>query len=662
MGVTLSGQTPVAVEEVRHCLRCQMPEGQVIDCSQVSDVRGGMLPKDTRLLSELERQGSGTLESRTVTICSGLDLVNISYNNFVAGDELTCKDWIQGLRKVTHNFKASNVCPMTCLKKHITRTFASGKTEKMVMQCLKDLGFPSGKNDEIEADAFTFEKFYELYHMICPRSDIEELFKEISRSKNYITSNQFVDWYNDRQRDPRLNEILFPFCNPKRAQTIIYQYEVDEEFKSKEWLSLDGFCRYLMSDENAPVFLDRLDIYQDMDQPLSHYYINSSHNTYLTGRQFGGKSSVEMYRQVLLAGCRCIELDCWDGKGEDQEPIITHGKAMCTDILFRDVIYAIRDTAFVTSEWPVILSFENHCSKPQQYKLAKYCEDVLGDMLLMKAFPEHPNKLKHSVGFEIFRLEPGVPLPSPSKLLKKILIKNKRLKPEVEKRQLELFLKGQEQAILEEGDPPEDPDLTVPVEEPSALNGTREVTNNTSSPVSRGGCTQVELFFLGSTAPRCSVDWLSDVYYAFLVLLDNLDDDTSSSSSDESPPLPSRPDVKEKPGLTTAGNQVDNDAHPEVINVPLGSKKENSSVKARGKKGSLTAEEEAALTASYHYTGATTNIHPWLSQMVNYAQPVKFQGFDIAEEKNIHYQMSSFNESAGLGYLKTDAIELVKYP
>lgn len=47
--------------------------------------------------------------------------------------------------------------------------------------------------------------------------------------------------------------------------------------------------------------------------------------------------------------------------------------------------------------------------------------------------------------------------------------------------------------------------------------------------------------------------------------------------------------------------------------------------------GTLTADEEAALMSSYHYTGATTNIHPYLSAMVNYAQPVKFQGFEIAE-------------------------------
>jgi len=50
---------------------------------------------------------------------------------------------------------------------------------------------------------------------------------------------------------------------------------------------------------------------------------------------------------------------------------------------------------------------------------------------------------------------------------------------------------------------------------------------------------------------------------------------------------------------------------------------------------SLTAEEEAELLNMYTYTGATTNIHPYLSAMVNYAHPIKFQGFDISEGKYI---------------------------
>ncbi|KAK6295483.1 hypothetical protein J4Q44_G00347090 [Coregonus suidteri] len=79
------------------------------------------------------------------------------------------------------------------------------------------------------------------------------------------------------------------------------------------------------------------------------------------------------------------------------------------------------------------------------------------------------------------------------------------------------------------------------------------------------------------------------------------------------------------------------------------------------KKTGETTDDEEALIASYTYVGATTNIHPYLSAMVNYAQPVKFQSFDVAEERNIHHNMSSFNESVGLGYLKTNAIEFVNY-
>ena len=155
---------------------------------------------------------------------------------------------------------------------------------------------------------------------------------------------QFINFLNEKQRDPRLNEILYPHYDAKRASEIITTYEQDEAARAANRLTKDGLiryckndcfrichlhdnvCRYLMSDENAPVFLDRLDIYMDMDQPLCAYYINSSHNTYLSGRQFGGKSSVEMYRQVLLAGCRCVELDCWDGKCFETFDQINSGK------------------------------------------------------------------------------------------------------------------------------------------------------------------------------------------------------------------------------------------------------------------------------------------------------------------------------------------------
>ncbi|XP_069788558.1 1-phosphatidylinositol 4,5-bisphosphate phosphodiesterase beta-4 isoform X2 [Narcine bancroftii] len=572
-------------------------EGQVLECSMVNSIRYGTLRKDPKLLSALEAVGKAEneLDGRMFCICCDADLVNISFTYLVADNAETTKHWVEGLRSVVHNFKANNVCPMTCLTKHwmrlsfltnvngkipvrsITRTFASGKTEKVIFQVLKELGLPSGKNDEIEPAVFTFDKFYALTQKICPRTDIEELFKKLNGDKSdYLTVDQLVSFLNENQRDPRLNEILFPFYDTKRAMQILENYEPDEALRKQANMSCDGFCRYLMSDENAPVFLDRLELYQEMDQPLSHYFISSSHNTYLTGRQFGGKSSVEMYRQILLSGCRCIELDCWDGKGEDQEPIITHGKAMCTDILFKDVIQAIKETAFVTSEYPVILSFENHCSKRQQYKMAKYCEEIFGDLLLKQPLELHP-------------LEAGRPLPSPNDLKRKILIKNKRLKPEVETKQLETF-----KHLMEGGE--------------------------ASSPAS--------------------------------LLEDENEEETENVDQDEE----AHPELKMNSELSADDMSQEKEAHiNSVKKVIEDAEQENN------KKGTITIEDEQAWVSSYTYVGATTNIHPYLSAMVNYAQPVKFQGFKIAEERNIHYNMSSFNESVGLGYLKTHAIEFVNY-
>ncbi|XP_060773749.1 1-phosphatidylinositol 4,5-bisphosphate phosphodiesterase beta-4-like isoform X1 [Neoarius graeffei] len=613
-------------------------EGQVLECSLINSVRPGAVPKDPKIAASLEAAGrsEADLEGCVICVCSGPDLVNLSFMYMVADSTDTAKKWMDGLKSVIHNFKANNVCPMTCLKKHwmklsfltnvngkipvrgITRTFGSGKTEKGIFQALKELGLPSGKNDEIDHSVFTFDVFYALTQKICPRTDIEELFKKINGDKSdYLTVDQLVSFLNENQRDPRLNEILFPFYDPKRVMQIIEKYERDEDLKKKGRMSNDGFCRYLMSDENAPVFLDRLDLCQDMDQPLAHYLISSSHNTYLTGRQFGGKSSVEMYRQVLLSGCRCAELDCWDGKGEDQEPIITHGKAMCTDILFKDVIQAIKETAFVTSDYPVILSFENHCSKPQQYKMAKYCEDIFGDLLLkqpLEGFPvrdllNHHSHTIYQRPRECAMIEAGRPLPSPNDLKRKILIKNKRLKPEVEQKQLESFKRHMEAGEMSVQAGEDENEEDIENADGKDLNSETKTRNNISSE-------------------------------------EPSEQDTHENS------------VRKYKIPDDETTEVSEATEADATDVSEASDLDNK------KKGVDTAEDadaEQQLIASYKYEGATTNIHPYLSAMVNYAQPVKFQNFEIAEEKNIHHNMSSFNESVGLGYLKTNAIEFVNY-
>jgi len=95
-----------------------------------------------------------------------------------------------------------------------------------------------------------------------------------------------------------------------------------------KYIDKDRFEAYLYSYDNDafdPV-REKFDP-SSMNLPLSKYWINSSHNTYLTGDQFYSRSSVEMYANALHRGCRCLEIDCWDGD-KDQEipiPIVYHG-------------------------------------------------------------------------------------------------------------------------------------------------------------------------------------------------------------------------------------------------------------------------------------------------------------------------------------------------
>ncbi|TEA28801.1 hypothetical protein DBR06_SOUSAS4010003, partial [Sousa chinensis] len=369
--------------------------------------------QDPKLRELLDVGNIGRLEHRMITVVYGPDLVNISHLNLVAFQEEVAKEWTNEVFSLATNLLAQNMSRDAFLEKAIYRLFSADR--KRVETALEACSLPSSRNDLIPQEDFTPEVYRVFLNNLCPRPEIDNIFSEFgAKSKPYLTVDQMMDFINLKQRDPRLNEILYPPLKQEQVQVLIEKYEPNNSLARKGQISVDGFMRYLSGEENGVVPPEKLDLNEDMSQPLTHYFINSSHNTYLTAGQLAGNSSVEMYRQVLLSGCRCVELDCWKGRTAEEEPVITHGFTMTTEISFKEVIEAIAECAFKTSPFPILLSFENHVDSPkQQAKMAEYCRLIFGDALLMEPLEKYP-------------LESGVPLPSPLDLMYKILVKNKK--------------------------------------------------------------------------------------------------------------------------------------------------------------------------------------------------------------------------------------------
>ncbi|EYC06421.1 hypothetical protein Y032_0076g1052 [Ancylostoma ceylanicum] len=248
------------------------------------------------------------------------------------------------------------------------------------------------------------EKQYKIYNALAIAS-ITSMGGLMDTSRSSVLTPTMLKAFVNSQQMEMIDE--------EQATRLIQDHEPDPLCRQKNQMSFEGFVRFLCDPVNFAFVPETIQADErDLQLPLSYYFINSSHNTYLTGHQLKGPSSSEMYREVLLAGCRCVELDCWDG--DDGLPLIYHGHTLVSKIGFRQVIEVIKKSAFTTSDLPVILSIENHCSVQQQAKMAQMFKTILGDKLVTNFLFESD-----------FSDSPR--LPSPLQLRNKILIKNKKM-------------------------------------------------------------------------------------------------------------------------------------------------------------------------------------------------------------------------------------------
>lgn len=259
--------------------------------------------------------------------------------------------------------------------------------------------------DARKRNEIVFDDFTRLYqNLINVPTFLRDCFGPLmpySENTETVTLKEFQKFLSSEQNEEKANDDQY-------ISNFIQEFVQDTQREVQEpYFTINEFVDYLFSKQNDIWDSKCNKVYQDMTRPLCDYWISSSHNTYLFGDQFSSESSTEAYVRALRMGCRCIELDCWDGP---DGPLIFHGHTFTTKIKFKDVIKIIKEHAFVTSSFPLILSIEQNCSLIQQRKMAQLMTEVFGDMLLTQSIERNETKL-----------------PSPYSLKRKIILKHKKL-------------------------------------------------------------------------------------------------------------------------------------------------------------------------------------------------------------------------------------------
>nr|XP_015207507.1 PREDICTED: 1-phosphatidylinositol 4,5-bisphosphate phosphodiesterase zeta-1 isoform X3 [Lepisosteus oculatus] len=177
------------------------------------------------------------------------------------------------------------------------------------------------------------------------RAEIMHIYRCYAPGGKELTAKSLLEFLHKEQIEIAASE--------RTAEQMIDKYEIHEKARQERTMTFEGFLRFMESKDCSIFNKEHTTVYQDMEQPLCHYFISSSHNTYLTGDQLLGRSHLFAYVSALRKGCRCLEIDCWDGP--DLEPVVYHGYTLTSKILFRDVIVTIEHHAFEDLKYKILI-------------------------------------------------------------------------------------------------------------------------------------------------------------------------------------------------------------------------------------------------------------------------------------------------------------------
>ncbi|KAK5944300.1 hypothetical protein PMZ80_003581 [Knufia obscura] len=250
-----------------------------------------------------------------------------------------------------------------------------------------------------------FEEFRAFVDRLRSRVDIKPLFNQLKTEG--IDGISKADFLHFLQREQGIDvDSNYSHWAERFDQLAVRSKCCSPQYAYGQYIDFNAFSSFITS-KDCHVYALNEKVPSTFNLPINEYFISTSHNTYLTGRQVNGTSSVEAYVTALRRGCRSVEIDCWNG--ENNNPRVTHGFTGTTSVPFDEVIKAINRCAFDVSSYPVILSLEVHCNPSQQLRMVEIMKKEI-DSARMLLYP----LLGHAHD-----------LPSPEELRYKILIKVK---------------------------------------------------------------------------------------------------------------------------------------------------------------------------------------------------------------------------------------------